>query len=185
MPWLRPMQSVYLVLHRPALQDGKQPIEIGEQDVARLLQLHCQAGIEHVGRRHALMHEAGGRADMLGEIGEEGDHVVLGLALDLVDARRIEAAELPDRRRRLLGDDAERGLGVAGMGLDLEPDAIAVGGLPDGRHLGPAVARDHGRRQLRVIRTCRGACASRRDRARSRPGPFLPRRRWRSSPGSR
>ena len=49
----------------------------------------------------------------------------------------------PDRLRRRLRDDAERGHGVAGMGLDLEPDAEAVLRLPDRRHLRAAVAGDH------------------------------------------
>ena len=33
------------------------------------------------------MHEAGLAADMLGQLGQEGDDVVLRLALDLVDSR--------------------------------------------------------------------------------------------------
>ncbi len=36
------------------------------------------------------MHEARLRADDLGEMRQEGDDVVLGLALDLVDARDVE-----------------------------------------------------------------------------------------------
>jgi hypothetical protein len=45
------------------------------------------------------MDEAGFLTDMLGKVGEEGDDVVLHLALDLVDARRIDLAlaTLPDR----------------------------------------------------------------------------------------
>ena len=46
---------------------------------------------------------------MLGEIGQEGDNVMLGLALDFVDARHVEIAALPDRRGCLLGNDAESG----------------------------------------------------------------------------
>ena len=41
-------------------------------------------------------------ADMLGEIGQKGDHVVTGLALDLVDALDLEGAALPHRARRAL-----------------------------------------------------------------------------------
>ena len=40
------------------------------------------------------MHEARLRADDLGEVGQEGDDVVLGLALDLVDALHIESGVL-------------------------------------------------------------------------------------------
>ncbi len=82
---------------------------------------------------------------MLGEVGQKGDHVVVGLALDLVDALDLEGAALPHRARRTLRDDAERRLRVAGMGLDLEPDAEPVFRRPDPGHLGAAVARDHQR----------------------------------------
>ena len=45
--------------------------------------------------------------------------------------------------RRRLRDDAELGHGVGRMRLDLEPDAEARLRVPDRRHFGPGVARDH------------------------------------------
>ena len=48
MPWLRPMHSVILVLQRTALKRRQQRIEIGQQDVGCLLQLHRKAGIQHI-----------------------------------------------------------------------------------------------------------------------------------------
>ncbi|MDH4981795.1 hypothetical protein [Hyphomicrobium sp. D-2] len=45
---------------------------------AALRELHREAGVEHVARRHALMHEARFRADNFGDPGQEGDDVVLG-----------------------------------------------------------------------------------------------------------
>src|SRR2546430_1167599 len=90
------------------------------------------------------MNEARLGADVLGEARQERDHVVLHLALDLVDARDVEAALLPDRLGGFLGNDALGRERVAGMRLDLEPDAEPVLRLPDGAHLRPAVARDHG-----------------------------------------
>ena len=42
-----------------------------------------------------------------------------------------------------LRDDAELGQRVAGMRLDLEPDAETGLGLPDGDHLGAGIARNH------------------------------------------
>ncbi len=95
-----------LVLERAALQRRQQRVEIGEQDVARLRKLHREAGIEHVARGQALMDEARFGPDMLGDIGEEGDDVVPGLALDLVDARDLELAALAQRGRRALRHDA-------------------------------------------------------------------------------
>src|SRR5260370_4150144 len=82
-------------------------------------------------------------ADMLGEVGQEGDDVMVGFALDLVDARDLEFALLPDRARGRRRDDAQRGLGVTGMRLDLEPDAETVLRLPDRAHRGAAIAGDH------------------------------------------
>src|SRR5207237_1279660 len=61
----------------------------------------------------------------LGEMGEEGDDVVLGLALDLVDAGDVESGVLglgPDRLGGVLRDHAELGQRVRRMRLDLEPD---------------------------------------------------------------
>ena len=135
-----------LVLEGAALERGQQLVDVGDQKVGGAHELHVEAGVEHVGRGHALVHEARLRADDLGQMGEEGDDVVLDLALDRVDALDVEGGVLalgPDRRRRLLRDDAELGHGVGGMRLDLEPDAEARLRLPDRGHLGAGVARDH------------------------------------------
>src|ERR1700758_5213076 len=89
------------------------------------------------------MHEARLGADMLGKVGQEGDHVMAGFALDLVDALGLEPAALPDGASGAFGDDPERRLRGASMRLDLEPDPVAVLRRPDSRHHGAAVARDH------------------------------------------
>ncbi len=132
------------MLEGAPLQRRQQRIEIGQQQIRRVLQLHRKSGVEHVARGHALMHEPRLGADMFGEVGQERDHVVMRLALDLVDAFDIEGAVLPDCPRRALRDNPEASLRVAGMGLDLEPDPEAVFRLPDPGHLRAAVARDHG-----------------------------------------
>jgi hypothetical protein len=132
------------MLEGAPLQRRQERIEIGQQQVGGLLQLHCKGGVEHVARGHPLMNETRLGADMLGEVGQERDHIVVGLALDCVDPFDLEGAALPDRARRALGDDAERRLGVAGICLDLEPDPEPVLRRPDSRHLRAAVAPDHG-----------------------------------------
>src|SRR5580658_5416402 len=91
------------------------------------------------------MHETRLRSDDFGEVSEEGDNVVLDLALDLVDARGIEFrrfAFFPDCLRRLLRDHAELSHGTGGIGLDLEPDAKPRFRRPYRRHLRAGVARD-------------------------------------------
>ena len=94
------------------------------------------------------MQEARLGPDDLGEMGEEGDDVVLDLALDRVDALDVEnrlSGLVPDHRRRRLRHDAELGQRIGRMGLDLEPDAIARLRLPDRGHDRAAVAGDHRR----------------------------------------
>src|SRR6185295_15742690 len=132
-----------LVLDGAPLQGGEQAVEIPEKNIRGLGELHGEAGVEHVRRGHALMDEARGLADMLGQVGEEGDDVVLHRALDGIDAVDLELALGPDGLGRRFRDQAEGRHGVAGMGLDLEPDAEAVLRLPDLRHLRAAVAGDH------------------------------------------
>ena len=74
-----------LVLERALLQRRQHQVDVLEQQVGGPRQLHRERGVEDVRRGHALVQEARLRADDLGELGREGDHVVLGLALDLVD----------------------------------------------------------------------------------------------------
>ena len=89
------------------------------------------------------MHEPRFGADMLGDIGEEGDHIMLGLALDLVDPVDLERTLLLDRLSRLFRHDAELGQRIGGMRLDLEPDLEAGLRLPNGGHFRTGIARDH------------------------------------------
>ncbi len=138
-----------LVLVGAALQRRKQGVDVGDEDVAGALQLHGQAGVEHVGTGHALMHEARIGADEFGEVRQEGDDVVLYDALDLVDARDVENDAprlLPNGFGARLGDDANLGERVAGVRLDLEPDFEARLRRPDRDHLGTGITGDHRRR---------------------------------------
>src|SRR5690606_14134441 len=88
--------------------------------------------------------ETGLRPHELGQRGEEGDDVVLHLALDLVDALDVEGATLPHRLGGLLRDDAQFGQRVAGVGFNLELDAEPGFGFPQRRHGGTRIAWDHG-----------------------------------------
>ena len=147
MPWLRPTQTVSRCSKGAPLERGQKSVHVGDQEIGGAGQLDVEAGIEHVGRGHALVHEARFGTHDLREMGQEGDHVMLGHRLDLVDARHVEDGILslfPDLRRRRLGDYAELRQAVGGMGLDLEPDAEAGLRFPDGSHFGAGIAGDHG-----------------------------------------
>jgi hypothetical protein len=116
----------HLVLEGPLLQRCQDPVDVGNENVARTLELDGKAGIQHVRRRHALVDEACIIPDEFSEMREERDDVVLDLALDRVDARHVElrfATALPDRRRSRLRDHAKVCQSIGRMGLDLEPDA--------------------------------------------------------------
>ena len=117
-----------LVLEGAALQRGEQAVDILDQQVGGAGELHVEAGVEHVGGGHALVHEARLGPDDLGEMRQEGDHVMLGDGLDLVDAGDVEVGVLalfPDLRGGLLRHDAQFGQRIRRMRLDLEPDAEA------------------------------------------------------------
>ena len=57
------------MFERAALERLEHSVEIGEQDIGGLGQLYRETGVEHVARRHALMHEARLGADTFGEVG--------------------------------------------------------------------------------------------------------------------
>ena len=157
MPWLRPTVGVNLCSKARRFSTASKRVEIGQQDVGGLRQLHRKAGVEHVAGGHPLVHKTRLGADMLGKVGQKSDHIVAGLALDLVDALDLEAATLPDGASGALGDDPQRRLGIAGICLDLEPDPVAVLRRPDPGHLGAAVARDHAVRASSQPNRCSAA----------------------------
>jgi hypothetical protein len=141
-----------LVFECTALDGGEKRVHVRKQQVGGLDQLDVEAGVEHIRRGHALVHETGIRADDFGEMGQEGDDIVLGLSLDLVDPVDVESgrsAPFPDCPGGLLGDHAEFRERIAGMGLDLEPDAELGFGRPDSDHFRTGVAGYHGN-----IRAC-------------------------------
>ncbi len=90
---------------------------------------------------------AGGRADaFLHDVDERGD-VVVGHVLTLEDLGHedvVDRGGLGPARGGLVGrDDAERGLGLGGQQLDLEPEREAGGVAEERGHVGRRVARDH------------------------------------------
>jgi hypothetical protein len=131
------------ILPCAAFERGLERVHVGNEQIGGTHELDVEASIQNVRRRHSLMYETRLRPDDFGEVGEEGDDVMLDLPLDLVDVRGVElrrVAFLPDRLRRLLRDQAELGHGVGGMGLDLEPDAKPRLRRPDRRHLRTRIA---------------------------------------------
>ena len=87
------------------------------------------------------------RPDMLGQMGEKGDHIMLGDGFNLVNSSHIEfyILGLPNGGGVFAGDHAKLGLRIAGMGFDLIPDAEFGFGRPNGNHFRAGIAGDHGR----------------------------------------
>jgi hypothetical protein len=142
----------HFVLKGALLERAEHLVDVGDQQVGRAGELHVEAGIEHVGGGHALVNEARLGTDDLGQMGGEGDDVVLGFPLDLVDPRHVEnhvAGLGPDRLRGLLRNDPQFRLRIGRMRLDLEPDLEARLGLPDGGHFRAGIAGYH--RRLRAF----------------------------------
>jgi hypothetical protein len=67
------------------------------------------------------MYKAGFLTHMFGKVGQKGDDIMFGLALNLVDPVNFERATFPHGSRRFGGYDAQLGLCIAGMRLNLEP----------------------------------------------------------------
>ena len=76
------------------------------------------------------MDEAGVVADMVGDRGEKGDHVMLYHRLYLIDARNIEVRPGLDPLHGVSGDGPHLRMGLAGVDLYLEPFAIPVFRFP-------------------------------------------------------
>jgi len=135
-------------------------VEAGENQVGRVAQQERERGVEHVRAGHAEVQVPRGRADALLHEGQERDHVMPRLPLDLVDPRHIRRVHrrqrrrppLPYRARRLAGDLPQLRHRVRGKRLDLEPDAVAVLRRPDGNHLRPGITGDHERLRNSVFR---------------------------------
>ena len=73
------------------------------------------------------MQKAGFIAHGLGDMGQEGDHIVLGRPFDLVDALGVPGrvpAPGPDGLGRLGGDDPQLRHPGRGVRLDFEPDPV-------------------------------------------------------------
>ena len=146
------------VLFRPRLQRRKHPVHAFQQQVGGLFQLHGEAGVQHIRGGQALVDETALLADMLGQMGEEGDDIMLHLGLDLIDPVDIELDVfcLPDSLDRRLRHHTQLGQLLRRMRLDQVPDLVLVLVRPDGGHFRTGIAGDHRRRSAVHVAEARG-----------------------------
>ena len=138
------------VLDGPAPEGGQEGIQIRQEQVGGLAKLERQRRIQEVRRGEAQMEVPGAGPAHFLDMREEGDDVVARGGLDGLDARRVDDCRAPRfggaaQVGHLVGRNlAQLGHRLGCGKLDLEPQAELGLGRPDGAHLGPAVARDHG-----------------------------------------
>ena len=123
--------------HPPELPGGL------SQEGPRPLELEGEGSVEHVRRGHAEMDVLGRVAHILGHVGQEGDHVVLGRLLDLEHAGDVEGRLRLDLGQSVVGYLAKLVPGLADSDLDLQPGGHLGLLGPEGGHLGGGVAGDH------------------------------------------
>ena len=141
-----------LVLERPRLQRRQHRVEVRQQQVGRLGELHRQAGVQHVGAGHSLVHEAAVRPDRIGQPGRGrrsrrgGFHARSRRCGRCRPARSAFRAAPPCSRMVRAAEAGIRPIprhALGGQRLDLEPDAVAILGRPDGVHLGSGITGNH------------------------------------------
>ena len=156
------MHTVILCSSARFFQRRQHAVHALQQKIAGAGELYRQAGIQYVRAGQALMDKTRLLADQFRQMRQEGDDVVLYLALDGVDARDVKLHVLgfPHRLRGRGGDNAQLGQLVGGVCLDLEPDAIAALRAPDRVHFGPGIAGDHQRASLRLVWDARSVAPS-------------------------
>ena len=121
----------------------QQHVQVGQQLVGSLHHLHGKAGIQYVGRGHALVDKTRLRADIFGNRGKEGNHVMLDLCLYGIDPGDVEVSLFTDNRYNFLGDHTQFSLGLTGQSFNFQPDAETVFRFPDVCHFRSGITRDH------------------------------------------
>jgi hypothetical protein len=111
----------HAVLLGPLDDNFEGAIDAGEDQLAGLLNLQREGGVENVRRRQAVVEPPPDRAELLGDRVDERGDVMLGAFLDLGDAlRRRRGGPLPDLGGSLDRNDSHGSPAVERRELDLE-----------------------------------------------------------------
>ena len=137
-----------LVLPSQHPQGVGQQIEFLAQQLDRGLHLQGHTGVEDIGAGHPHVDVATGVTHVLVDVGEEGDHVMAHLSLDLEDPLDAEAGFVFDRGDGFGRDAAQFAVGFSGGNLHVQPALELRLLAPDGAHLGQGVTLDQGQQAL-------------------------------------
>src|SRR5690606_4158233 len=117
---------------------------------------------QHVRGGHPQVQPARVRADPLLHEGEEGDDIMLGGALDLLDARHVRRVEgsraLAAGLQGFSGGDALLHHALEGGELHVAPTVVAALVAPELEHFGAGITTDHG--NTRMVRPLSAAWVS-------------------------
>ena len=133
-----------------APQHVEQGIQVGQQLVRCLAQLHGKAGINHIRRGQAEVQIASLFADALGHRGDKGNYIVLDLGLDFLHAADIKPGVLSQPRNNRRRDVAALGQGLARQQFDLQPGGKLVLLRPDLAQRRSGVTFDHEQSAIRT-----------------------------------
>ena len=141
------------LLEGTTLADLAKLADVLNDEVAGLGELVAKGGVAKVGAGHAIVNPTAGLGsvsrdvgvDVLLHVGEEGDDVVAGDLLDLVNLGLLKVGVVADPGGLVLGDAnlTKLGLGLASEDLDLLPDGVLVLEREDVAHLRTGITVDH------------------------------------------
>ena len=142
-----------LMFLRPPPKHGEQGIQIGQNHIRRLTQLHGKAGINHIRRGQTEMQIASLFADALSHRGDKGHHVVFDLGLNFLHAANIKPGVLSQMRNNRRRDVAALGQGLTRQQFDFQPGGKFVLLRPDFTQGRSGVAFNHERSAIRTSAT--------------------------------
>ncbi len=128
---------------RTTLQHREQHIDLLQQNVAGITQQQRVRGINYIGRSQTVMNEARGFTDRFRQIRGEGDHVMVGCLLDLMDARDRKLCAHFDLLQRLARDRSHLSVYFANGNFHVEPFLELGLFSPERAHFGKCVSFNH------------------------------------------
>src|SRR5258705_5943506 len=118
--------------------------DVFDEDVRRFQHLHGEGRVHDVAAGQAEVEPAAGRcADVFGDVGSEGDNVVIEGAFEFLASVHVESGPGLHLREVFFGHQALSAERLAGKQFDLQPDFELALVAPDFPHRGARVTLNH------------------------------------------